>query len=74
MVWMPEIELGIGCERGISGNWEREWVYWYDSHSVRYLTAEERAKNAENLANQERQQKEKLETYLRSLGINPDDI
>ena len=74
MVWMPEIELGIGCERGISGNWEREWVYWYDSHSVRCLTAEERAKNAENLANQERQQKEKLETYLRSLGINPDDI
>ena len=71
---MPEIELGIGCERGISGNWEREWVYWYDRHSVRYLTAEERTKNDENLANQERQQKEKLEAYLRSLGINPDDI
>ena len=41
---------------------------------MRYLTAEERAENAEDLANQERQQKEKLETYLRSLGINPDDI
>jgi hypothetical protein len=26
------------------------------------------------IANQERQQKEKLEAYLRSLGINPDDL
>ena len=29
---------------------------------------------AEKMAEQERQQKEKLATYLRSLGINPDDI
>ena len=32
------------------------------------------AKKAEELASQERQQKEKLATYLRSLGINPDEI
>jgi len=32
------------------------------------------AKKAEELAGQERQQKEKLATYVRSLGINPDDI
>jgi hypothetical protein len=29
---------------------------------------------AEGIAEQERQQKEKLAAYLRSLGINPDDI
>jgi hypothetical protein len=29
---------------------------------------------AEEIAQQERQEKEKLAAYLRSLGINPDDI
>jgi len=24
--WMPEIELGIGCEQGNQGGWQREWV------------------------------------------------
>jgi Uma2 family endonuclease len=71
MVWMPEVGLGIGCEHGNRGNWEREWVYWYDRNSVRYPTAEERAesaeeraesahfaqKQAEMIAEQERQQK-----------------
>jgi hypothetical protein len=33
-----------------------------------------RQQQAEEIAQQERQQKEKLATYLRSLGINPDDI
>ncbi|WP_055074556.1 Uma2 family endonuclease [Pseudanabaena sp. 'Roaring Creek'] len=88
MVWMPEIDLGIGCELSNRGNWEREWVYWYDRNSVRYPTAEERAENAEEravnaemIAEQERQQmlqerqhKEKLVAYLKSLGINPDEI
>ena len=32
------------------------------------------AKKAEELASQERQQKVKLVTYLRLLGINPDEI
>ena len=92
---MPEIDLGIGCERRICGNWERDWLYWYDLDCVRYPTAEERAQQAEAIAyrqsliaqqerfgkqqaeviaEQERQQKEKLANYLRSIGINPDQI
>ncbi len=47
MVWMPEIGLGIGCERTSRGSWEREWVYWYDCNCVRYPTAEERADQAD---------------------------
>ncbi len=109
VVWMPEIDLGIGCERRICGNWERDWLYWYDRDCVRYPTAEERAQQAEAIAYrqsliaqqerfgkqeaeaiasqeriakqeaeaiaiQERQQKEKLANYLRSIGINPDQI
>jgi len=79
--WMPEIELGIGCEQGNQGGWQREWVYWYDRSGVRYPTAEERAdqmraakEEAEVIALQERQQKEKLAAYLKTLGINPDEI
>ena len=86
--WMPEIGLGIGCEQGNQGGWQREWVYWYDRSGVRYPTAEERADNAQELVQQERaakekaealvlqerQQKEKLAAYLKTLGINPDEI
>jgi Uma2 family endonuclease len=109
IVWMPELGLGIGSERRICGNWEREWVYWYDRDCIRYPTPEECAQQAEAIATQERmiatqermiarqeriakqeaeaiadqerqqkfqerQQKEKLANYLRSIGINPDEI
>ncbi len=88
VVWMTEIGLGIGCERRIYGNWEREWLYWYDRDNMRYLTADERADQQSLIAQQERQQKlqerqqklqerqqkEKLANYLRSMGINPDEI
>ncbi|TAF11020.1 MAG: Uma2 family endonuclease, partial [Nostocales cyanobacterium] len=36
--------------------------------------AEIAQQQAEEIAQQERQQKEKLAAYLRSLGVNPDDI
>ena len=81
VAWIPEIDLGIGCERRTFGNWERDWLYWYDRDCVRYPTAEERALQAESaqqqaeaIADQERQQKEKLANFLRSMGINPDEI
>jgi len=32
------------------------------------------AEQERSIANQERHQKEKLATYLRSIGINPDEI
>jgi hypothetical protein len=46
-----------------------------------WLTGDERVVQAEAIANQqraiatqERQQKEKLANYLKSLGINPDEL
>ena len=81
MVWLPEIGLGIGCEEQSSGGWLREWLYWYNEQGdryqtaeERYQTAEERYQTAEELVAQERQEKEKLVIYLRSIGINPDEI
>ena len=53
-VWLPEIELALGYENGEHIGWEREWLYWYDESGNRYLTANERAMNAEAIAIQER--------------------
>ncbi len=41
--WMPEVGLAIGAERRLYARVEREWLYWYDENSIRYLTATERA-------------------------------
>ncbi|MCA6622095.1 MAG: Uma2 family endonuclease [Pseudanabaena sp. M165S2SP1A06QC] len=87
-VWLPEIGLALGYENADHANWEREWLFWYDEAGQRYLTDREKIAAAESTilamweANeqerqakeQERQSKEKLENYLRSMGINPDDI
>jgi Uma2 family endonuclease len=67
MVWLPEIGLGIGYEEQSSGGWLGEWLYWYNEEGDRYQTAEE-------LVAQERQEKDRLAMYLRSIGINPDEI
>ena len=64
-LWMPEIGLGIGCERANHGALMREWVYWYDENNHRYPTPVERAELADQRA-------ERLAAQLRALGIEPD--
>ncbi|MFZ4557179.1 MAG: Uma2 family endonuclease, partial [Pseudanabaena sp.] len=80
------VELGLQQE--IQQREMTTWLRWWDEDGNLLLTGDERAiaekqarLNAEAIAdqerliaNQERQQKEKLEAYLRSLGINPDDL
>ncbi|BAZ11838.1 hypothetical protein NIES4071_36640 [Calothrix sp. NIES-4071] len=73
-VWMPEIGLGIGCERGIYAGIGREWLYWYDENSKRYPTPQEQIKIAEQQAQAEAQRAEKLAAKLRELNIDPSGI
>jgi Uma2 family endonuclease len=40
-LWMPEIGLGIGYERGDYGGVTRDWLYWYDEDNQRYPTPPE---------------------------------
>ncbi|HLO86738.1 MAG TPA: Uma2 family endonuclease [Nostocaceae cyanobacterium] len=49
-VWMPEIGLGIGCERGNYCGLTREWLYWYDETGKRYPTPEEQINTAQQQA------------------------
>ena len=78
-IWMPEIGLGIGCERGNYSGVTREWLYWYDAEGKRYLTPEEKVKDADQRASQEAQRAsqeaqraDRLAQRLRELGIDPD--
>ncbi len=64
-LWMPEIGLGIGCERASYDGSIGEWLYWYDENSHRYPTPYERAKL-------ERDRADRLAAQLRALGIEPE--
>lgn len=59
-VWLPEVGLGIGVERGTYRGIPREWLYWYNEQQKRLLTPEERAF--------------KLAEKLRDLGVDPDSL
>lgn len=80
-LWMPEIGLGLGRERGLHQGVTREWLYWYNQQGLRYLTPDERADRAEQQleierqrAEQERQIREDLLRRLRERGIDPDQL
>jgi len=60
VIWMPEIGLGIGRERGIYQGFTREWLYWYDQNGNRYPTPEE--------------QLQTLLTRLQQKGIDPNTL
>lgn len=66
-LWMQEVGLGIGRYKGVFGGIQQELLYWYDEKGNRYLTSEEQAE-------QERQRAEQLAKYLRSLGIDPNNL
>jgi len=78
-VWMPEIGLGIGRERGAYQGVTREWLYWYNQAGNRFLTPEERVQQVEQQLLQERQRAEQeqrkteqLLARLRERGIDID--
>lgn len=80
-VWLSEIGLGLGRERGSHQGIEREWLYWYDEQGRRYLPPEELAEQAEQQfqqtaqqLQQERQRAERLAARLKELGLNPDEV
>jgi Uma2 family endonuclease len=87
-VWLPEVGLGIGCERGNYSGVTREWLYWYNQEGKRYPTPQEwilqetqraqqetqRAQQETQRAQQETQRAQKLADKLRELGIDPDTV
>ncbi|MEJ1931247.1 Uma2 family endonuclease [Nostoc sp. NIES-2111] len=66
-IWLAEVGLGIGMERGTYQGINREWLYWYNEQGERLLTPEEQAKQAQQRA-------EILAQRLRAMGVDPDSI
>ncbi|MBT9317888.1 Uma2 family endonuclease [Leptothoe spongobia] len=73
-LWLPDIGLGLGRERGTYLGREREWLYWYDEAGNRLITPEEKALQAQARAEQEQARAERLANKLRELGIDPDSV
>jgi Uma2 family endonuclease len=73
-VWLPEINLGIGRERGIYQGIAREWLYWYDEQGQRLLTPEERITEAEERSMKAEQRAQMLAERLKSLGLDPEKL
>ena len=79
--WMPEVGLGIGRTRQLFGGIEMEMLLWHDEQGVAYRLPEDAAKQLQSQVVQlqqqleaERRQKAQLADYLRSLGIDPDNL
>ncbi len=66
-LWLAEVGLGIGRHQGVIGGIEQEFLSWYDEFGDRYLLPEE-------VALQEKQRAEQLAEYLRTLGIDPNNL
>jgi Uma2 family endonuclease len=76
--WMPEVGLGIGRYPGEVGGVAQEILTWYDERGDRYLSEAEqersRAEQEQRRAEREQYQRERLEAYLRSQGIDPNQL
>jgi Uma2 family endonuclease len=69
--WMPEVGLGIGRYQAQVGGLPQEILTWYDAQGNRHLSAEEQERQR---TEQERRARERLEAYLRSQGIDPNQL
>ncbi|MDJ0677734.1 MAG: hypothetical protein QNJ36_20520 [Calothrix sp. MO_167.B42] len=63
-IWMPEIGLGMGRERGTYQGRTREWLFWYDENGNRYQTPEE-------IVATQQQQIQELLARLQQQDIDP---
>ncbi|HIK33811.1 MAG TPA: Uma2 family endonuclease [Oscillatoriales cyanobacterium M59_W2019_021] len=79
--WMPEVGLGMGRSLQTIGGIEREILAWYDEGGNVYPLPEvamrqmrEQLRIEREHAETERQRAERLAQYLRSQGIDPDNL
>ena len=80
-LWLEEIELGLGIWRGTYEGVAGLWLRWYDANNqwipIPTEQAEQERQRVEQerqRAEQERQRADRLAEYLRSQGIDPDNL
>ncbi|MDY6782529.1 MAG: Uma2 family endonuclease [Cyanobacteriota bacterium] len=70
-VWLPEIGLGMGCDRGVFQSWQRDWLYWYDEKGDRHPLPEELLQRQRERLDRQQKQLAELNAKLIALGIDP---
>ncbi|MGI0494668.1 Uma2 family endonuclease [Alkalinema pantanalense CENA528] len=77
-LYIPEINLGLGLWKGTFRGIPQDWLRWCDADGNWLLTETEQerlAKEQERQAKEQAQQAQaRLEAYLRSQGIDPDNL
>jgi Putative restriction endonuclease len=72
--WIAAMNLFLGTWRGDKEGRSGYWLRWWDESGTILPWAVEQIEQERQLAEQERQQKERLVAYLRSQGIDPDNL
>lgn len=84
-LWIPELKIGLGLWTGTYRHIRQKWIRWCNGEGNWLLTeteTERSAKESERSAKeqersekeQERSERQKLANYLRSIGIDPDNL
>jgi len=71
--WLEEIDLGLGLWRGVYQGTGGLWLRWYDCNSW-LPTLAEKAEAQCQKADSEKQRADRLAEYLRSQGLDPDNL
>ncbi|WP_017655871.1 Uma2 family endonuclease [Fortiea contorta] len=71
--WLSDLELGLGLWQGTYQQTTGLWLRWYNAHGW-IPTQAEKAQQESQRAEQESQRADKLAEYLRSLGVDPDNL
>ncbi|BAP57226.1 hypothetical protein THII_2929 [Thioploca ingrica] len=72
--WLPKVKLGLCLWEGAYENQTTTWLRWCDQDKQLLLTGAERTAQAKQRAVQAEQRAERLAAYLRSQGIDPENI
>ncbi|MFN4859262.1 MAG: Uma2 family endonuclease [Pseudanabaena sp.] len=71
--WIPSLGLGLGLWQGVYQETKGLWLRWYDQNNW-IPTLAERAEAESQRAEAESQRANRLAAYLRSQGIDPDNL
>ena len=72
--WMPEVGLGIGRAQQLVGGVEMEVLLWCDEQGQAYPLPEAEVRELRAQRNEAQQRAERLAEYVRSLGLDPDNL
>ncbi|NJM46603.1 MAG: Uma2 family endonuclease [Alkalinema sp. RU_4_3] len=70
-LWVPELNLGLGLWRGEYRDLPHGWLRWCDDQGNWIPTEVETERSAKE---RERAERQKLAAYLRSIGIDPENL